>query len=126
MNRKRSKTLVIPGIYYLICQKDRLEKLIANILNWEGYSKLEQTVKENVKAVLAENKQLISVSFLVLIQTLKADPQMVKLIYNTPARNNGEQLKNDDNNIKKYPEFNRDRYRFCTKELWKPCRSIGN
>jgi hypothetical protein len=45
----------------------------------------------------------------VLIQTLKADPQMVKLIYNTPARNNGEQLKNDDNNIKKYLEFNRDR-----------------
>ena len=83
--------------------------LITNILNWEGYSKLEQTVKENVKAVLVENKQLILVSFVVLIQTLKADPQMVKLIYNTPARNNGEQLKNDDNNIKKYLEFNRDR-----------------
>ena len=91
--------------------------LITNILNWEGYSKLEQTVKENVKAVLSENKQLILVSFVVLIQTLKADPQMVKLIYNTPARNNGEQLKNDDNNIKKYLEFNRDR-------IWKPFEAL--
>ena len=30
-------------------KKDRLEKMIANILNGEGYSKLKQIVKENVK-----------------------------------------------------------------------------
>jgi chromosome segregation ATPase len=44
----------------LIKQKERLEKLIANILNnddnEEGYSKLKQNVRENVKAVLSENK----------------------------------------------------------------------
>ena len=33
----------------LITQKDRIEKLIANILHEEGYSKLKQIVKENVK-----------------------------------------------------------------------------
>ena len=61
-------------------KKDRLEKLIANIPNGEGYSKLKQIVKEIIKAVLSENKQIISLSFAALIQTLKADPQMVKLI----------------------------------------------
>jgi hypothetical protein len=91
-------------------KKDRLEKLIANILSDdnEGYSNIKQIAKESVKAVLSDNKILISVSFVALILTLKADPQMVKLIYNTPARNDGEQHKND-NNIKKYLEFNRDR-----------------
>jgi hypothetical protein len=40
----------------LSAQKDRLEKLIANIVNGEGYSKLKAIVKENVKAVLSDNK----------------------------------------------------------------------
>ena len=31
----------------------------------------KQIVKENVKAVLSENKQVISVSFIALFQTLK-------------------------------------------------------
>jgi hypothetical protein len=31
------------------CSKDRIEKLIANILNGEGYSKLNQFIRENVK-----------------------------------------------------------------------------
>jgi hypothetical protein len=46
----------------LLTKKDRIEKLIANILNTgdnEGYSKLKQIVKGNVKGVLAENKLLI-------------------------------------------------------------------
>jgi midasin (ATPase involved in ribosome maturation) len=64
----------------LIAQKDRIEKLIANILNGEGYSKLKRLVKENVKPVLSDNKILISVSFVALIQTIKAEPQIVKLI----------------------------------------------
>jgi len=50
-------------------KKDRLEKLIANILNGEDYSKLKRIVKENVRAVLSENKKLISVSFVALLQT---------------------------------------------------------
>jgi transposase len=68
-------------------KKDRIEKLIANILNNddECYSKLKHIIKENVKAVLAEKRVLISISFAALIQTLKADPQMVKLIQNILA-----------------------------------------
>jgi septal ring factor EnvC (AmiA/AmiB activator) len=44
-------------IHELIAQKDRMERLIANLLNGEGYSKLKQIVKENVKVVLSENKK---------------------------------------------------------------------
>ena len=70
-------------------KKGRLEKLIANILNSdnEGYSKLKQIVKEIIKAVLSENKQIISLSFVALIQIIKADPEMVKLIQNIPRAN---------------------------------------
>jgi hypothetical protein len=85
----------------LIAQKNRLEKLIANILTGEDYSKLKAIAKENVKVVLSENKKLISISFVALIQTIKADTQMVNLIQNMPSTNDGEQLK-DNNNIIKY------------------------
>ena len=90
----------------LTAQKDRLEKLIANILNGEGYSKFKAIVKENVKDALSENRKLISISFVALIQTIKADPQMIRLIQNMPSANDGEQ--NKDNNIIKYFEFNKD------------------
>ena len=60
----------------LIAQKDRLEKWIANVSNND---ELKQIVKEYVKAILAENKQVISVSFTVLIQMLKADPEMINI-----------------------------------------------
>ncbi len=90
-------------------KKDRLEKLIANILNGEGYSKLKQIVKEIIKAVLSENKQIISLSFAALIQTLKADPQMVKLIQDMLSANDGEQYKDNYNNITKYLELNKER-----------------
>jgi hypothetical protein len=87
-------------------KKDKLEKLIATILDEEGCSKIKQIVRENVKAILSENKILISISFMALIQTIKADPQMVKLIHNMPSANDGEQLKdnndNYNNNIIKY------------------------
>jgi vacuolar-type H+-ATPase subunit E/Vma4 len=43
-------------IQELIAQKDRIERLIANLLNGECYSKVKQFVKENVKAVLSDNK----------------------------------------------------------------------
>jgi hypothetical protein len=48
-------------------KKDRIEKSIANILNGEGYSKLNQIVKESVKAILSDNKTLISISFAALL-----------------------------------------------------------
>ena len=90
----------------LIDQKNRIEKLIANISNEEGYSKLVQFVKECVKGVLANNKDLLSVSFAALLQTLKSDPELLKLIYSISSANNGEQY---NNNIIKYLEFNKDR-----------------
>ena len=76
----------------LLLKRNRLEKLIANILNNdnESYSKLKQTVKENVKAVLSENKKVVPVSFTAMIQTLKADSQIINLIYNIPGTNNGD------------------------------------
>jgi predicted HTH domain antitoxin len=97
----------------LIDRKDRIEKLIANIMDNENenYSKLKQIIKENVKAILSDNKILLSISLTALIQTLKSDPQMVKLIYNMPtAANDREQPKEsiDNNNIAKYLEANRN------------------
>jgi hypothetical protein len=89
-------------------KKDRLQKLIANILNGEDYSKLRQIVKENVKVVLSENKELISVSFAAIIQTLKTDPKMVYLIYNMPTDNDGKQHEDNNNHITKYLESNKD------------------
>jgi hypothetical protein len=90
-------------------KKDKLEKLIANILNGEGYSKLNLFIKENVKVVLSDNKKLISISFAAIIQTLKDDPGMVKLIQNITGRNDGEQHKDHHTNINQYFESNKDR-----------------
>ncbi|SRR5829696_5319167 len=92
----------------LTSQKDILERLIANISNGEGYSKLKQVVKESVKAVLSDDKILISVSFVAIIQTLNSDPHMASLIYNIPRANDG---KPDDNtyNITKFIEANKDK-----------------
>ena len=52
-------------------------------------------------------KNKISISFVALIQIIKADPQMVKLIQNMPSANDSEQYK-DNNNIVKYLESNKD------------------
>jgi len=49
-------------IQELADKKDRIEKMIANILNGEDYSKLKEAIKESVKVVLSENKKLISIS----------------------------------------------------------------
>jgi hypothetical protein len=80
-----------------------LQKWIANISN---NAELKQIVKENVKAVLSENKQVISLSFIALIQTLKYDPTIIKLIYNILTANTG--YKDNSNNITKYLEANKD------------------
>jgi hypothetical protein len=82
--------------------------LIANILNGEGYSKQKAIVKEIVKAVLSEKRALISISFAAVILTLKNDLQMVKLIYNIPRVNDGKQRKDNDIDVTKYLEFNKD------------------
>jgi hypothetical protein len=91
-------------------KKNRIENLIANVLNSEndGYSKLKQIVKENAKAALSENKQVISVSFAALIQTLKTDPEMVKLFYNIPRVNDGRQPEENNNSIPQYLKSNKD------------------
>jgi hypothetical protein len=99
----------------LTAQKYRIERLIANLLNGEGYFKVKQIIKENVKAILAYNKQLISISLVALIQTLKDDPEMVKLIQNMPSANDGEQHKDNDNIIK-YIESNKDRLSDLTEK----------
>jgi hypothetical protein len=79
-------------------------------LNGEGYSNLKQIVKENVKDILSENKKLIPVSFAALIQMLRADPEMVKLICSIPTANDGKQNKdNDNNNVIKYLELKKNR-----------------
>jgi hypothetical protein len=89
-----------------------------NILNREDYSKAKQITKENIKAILSDNKKLISISFVALIQTIKADPQMVKLIQNIPGANDGEQHKDNDNNnnIIKYIESNKDSLLYLTEK----------
>ena len=43
---------------------------------------------------------------MVLIQALKADPQMVKLIHNISRANDGGQHEDNDNNITKYLKSN--------------------
>ena len=58
---------------------------------------------------MAENKQLISVSFTALLQTLKSDSKIINLIYKIPAVNDGEQYKDNNNNTTKYFESNKDR-----------------
>ena len=84
--------------------------MIANILNGEGYSKLRQIVKESVKAVLTNNKQLISISFVALFQTLQNDPEIIKAIYSMSTNaNDGEKHKDNDNNVvTKYLKSNKD------------------
>ena len=94
----------------LAAKKDRIEKLIATMLSNdnEDYAKLKAIVKESVKDVLSDNKTLISIAFAALLKTLKTDPQMVKLIQNIPHANDSEQRKDNDININKYLEFNKD------------------
>ena len=83
--------------------------MIANILNGEGYSKIKHIIKENVKAVLSEKRILISISFAAVIQTLKADTQMIKLIQNIAGANDDKQHKDNHKNITQYFESSKDR-----------------
>ncbi len=97
-------------IQELTAKKDRIEKLIAIMLSDgnEDYTKLKAIVKESVKAVLSEKRLLISISFAAVIQTLKDNPQMAKLIQNISCANNGEQHKDNHINITQYFESNKD------------------
>ena len=80
--------------------------LLLNLLSLTIIQLLKPTAKEPNKLVL---KELISVSFVALIQTIKADPQMVNLIQNMTTTNDREHNKDNNNNITKYLESNKDR-----------------
>jgi hypothetical protein len=90
----------------LIDKKDRLEKWIAKISNND--EELKQIVKENVKAALSENKQVISLSFTAFLQTLTSDPELVKLVYSISSTNDDELHKDNSNNVTKYLESNKN------------------
>ena len=93
----------------LTAKKDRLEKWIAKIS--DNDDDLKQIVKENVKAALSENRQIISVAFTALLQTLKANPKMVNSIYATSLTNVNDRRHNDNDdndNAIKYVESNKD------------------
>jgi hypothetical protein len=70
----------------------------------EVYSKLKQMVKENLSPFIRKEK-LISVSFAAIIQTIKADPEMVNLQHIPSTVSDGEQHKdNNNNNITRHLE----------------------
>ena len=74
-------------MHELTAQKDRLEKFVANILKkYKVYSKLKQFVR----AVLSDNKILLSTPVVALLQTLKADPQLARVIQNITTANDGD------------------------------------
>jgi hypothetical protein len=72
------------------------------------YNKVYSKLKQFVTAVLSDNKILLSTPFVALPHTLKADPQLVRLIQNMTTANDGEHNKDNNNNIIKYFEFNMD------------------
>jgi len=92
-------------------RKNRLEKWIMDVLNGKDYSKINQiakeSVKESVKAILAENRKIISIAFTALIQTLKDDPELVNLIHNMLIPKVNGHNDNNDINIIKYLGFNK-------------------
>jgi hypothetical protein len=55
-----------------------------------------------------KNEKSISVSFTELIQTLRTNPQIASFIYSIPTANNSQQDKDNNNNITKCLEFNKD------------------
>ena len=93
-------------MHELTAQKDRLEKFVANIL--KKYNEVYSKLKQFVRAVLSDNKILLSTPIVALLQTLKADPQLARLIQNITTANDGEHNKDNNNNITKYFEFNKD------------------
>jgi hypothetical protein len=60
-------------------KKDRLEKWITNVLNGEDYSNQISSSKKILKLFYPTTKHSYR-AFTAIIQTLKADPQMVNLI----------------------------------------------
>ena len=124
VNDETASARALLNSYHISCERKRQEAVTLNNeismldtlvnlcqSNNEGYSKLKQIVKENVKAVLSENKQIISVSFAALIQTLKTDPQMINIIYKILTANDDEQHEDNNNNNDnaiKYLESNKD------------------
>ncbi|HJU79163.1 MAG TPA: hypothetical protein VJ599_06320 [Nitrososphaeraceae archaeon] len=122
LNDEIASAKALLNSYHLLCERkrkeaenlnnelSRLEALVSHFkIKDEGYSNLKQIVKENVKVVLSEKRILISISFAAVIQTLKDNPQTVKLFQNIPGAIDGEQYKDNNNHITKYLEINKDR-----------------
>jgi hypothetical protein len=95
LNDEIASAKALLNSYHLLCKGkrkeaenlnnvlSRLEALVSHFkIKDEDYSNLKQIVKENVKVVLSEKRVLISISFAAVIQTLKDNPQTVKLFQN--------------------------------------------
>jgi hypothetical protein len=121
LNDEIASAKALLNSYHLLCERkrkeaenlnnelSRLEALVSHFkIKDEGYSNLKQIVKENVKVVLSEKRVLISISFAAVIQTLKDNPQTVKLFQNISTTNDGEQHKDNDINIIQCFESNKD------------------
>jgi hypothetical protein len=122
LNDEIASAKALLNSYHLLCKGkrkeaenlnnvlSRLEALVSHFkIKDEDYSNLKQIVKENVKVVLSEKRVLISISFAAVIQTLKDNPQTVKLFQNISTTNDGEQHKDNDINITQCFESNKDR-----------------
>ena len=92
----------------LTIHKEKIEKWIANISNND--EELKQIVKENVKAILSDNKTLLSISLTALFHTLKADPKMINIIYKIQTASGHQQDKDNNGNAIKYLESNKTKY----------------
>ncbi|HZC48792.1 MAG TPA: hypothetical protein VE244_07025 [Nitrososphaeraceae archaeon] len=75
-------------MHELTAQKDRLEKFVANIL--KKYNEVYSKLKQFVRAVLSDNKILLSTPVVALLQTLKADPQLARVIQNITTANDDD------------------------------------
>jgi hypothetical protein len=75
-------------VHELTAQKDRLEKFVANIL--KKYNEVYSKLKQFVRAVLSDNKILLSTPVVALLQTLKADPQLARVIQNITTANDDD------------------------------------
>ena len=75
-------------MHELTDKKDRLEKFVANIL--KKYNEVYSKLKQFVRAVLSDNKILLSTPVVALLQTLKADPQLARVIQNITTANDDD------------------------------------
>ena len=61
-----------------------------------------------LKPLYQKNKQVVSVVFTALLQTLKNDLEMVNLVYSISSTKDDELRKDNSNNVTKYLESNKN------------------